>query len=85
MSQQTMYLDQRHCLRDGIVGLSISWCRLKYLKYYWMDCYEMLCRHSRPPEDESYYHFGDPHFSSNATVMLPFAVFVLTAMRLFKH
>lgn len=42
------------------------WCRLKHLKSYWMDCLEILCRHSWSTKDESYTLSRSTDFSSAA-------------------
>ncbi len=49
--------------------------RLKYLNNYWSDCIQFLCRHSWSPEDEVYWLWWSPDFSSGVTMRLTFLVF----------
>ncbi len=51
----------RVCSQDVVaLGMAMSssptlWSRMKYLKNYGMECHEILHRHARSPEDESYW------------------------------
>ncbi len=57
------------------MAVSATFCsRLKYLCNDWMDCHEILCRHSRSAEDYSYRRWWSPDFYSSAAMRLIFVV-----------